>query len=486
MSSPTNPQDFLYVSLLDSPPEEAFDRWTRLASRLLDAPVSLVSIVDSDRQFFKSMTGLSEPWASRRQTPLTHSFCRHVVGRNAALAVGDARKDPLVSDNPAVPELGVIAYLGVPLSPLGEGPIGAMCVIDDKPRDWTREQIELLENISEAIANEMRARHERDERRRAEERLQAILDNLYTFVFLLDSTGALVWANKSPLTGANARLEEMAGKPFADTFWWSLSAESRVAVADAIQAAAAGAPERMDVDVQIAEGRSARFDFLFAPVETSGRITHIIASGVDISERAQAEARREMLASELAHRGRNILSVVQAIVRQSLRSERDSAENSRALEDRLQTLARTHMTLLDAGGLDAPLRQIVESEMNIYGDNALLRGPDIRISSRASQSLSLLLHELATNAAKYGALSVPNGQASVEWQLSDGRFRFTWRESGGPRVAPPARKGFGTVLIERLVGGDMGAEPILEFRPDGVTCVLETDASSIGARPATG
>ena len=103
------------TALLDTPPEEAFDRLTRLAARILNAPLALISLVDEDRQFFKSSQGLAEPWASRRETPLSHSFCQHVVGRGESLVIEDARQHPLVRDNPAIAELGVVGYLGIPL-----------------------------------------------------------------------------------------------------------------------------------------------------------------------------------------------------------------------------------------------------------------------------------------------------------------------------------------------------------------------------------
>jgi GAF domain-containing protein len=103
-----------HTSLLDSPPEEAFDRLTRLARSILRVPAAYVSLVDGERQFFKSAVGLPEPWASLRQTPLSHSFCKHTVASGEPLLVSDAREDPLVRDNPAIPELGIVAYAGIP------------------------------------------------------------------------------------------------------------------------------------------------------------------------------------------------------------------------------------------------------------------------------------------------------------------------------------------------------------------------------------
>src|SRR3954462_2829217 len=122
--------------LLDSPAEAAFDRLTRLAGGLLGASGALVSLVDRSRQFFKSGWGLEEPWASRRETPLTHSFCQHVVQHRAPLIVSDAREHPILKHNLAVPELGVVADAGMPLIVDGQA-IGAFCVVDSKPREWS-------------------------------------------------------------------------------------------------------------------------------------------------------------------------------------------------------------------------------------------------------------------------------------------------------------------------------------------------------------
>jgi diguanylate cyclase (GGDEF)-like protein/PAS domain S-box-containing protein len=145
------------TALLDSAAEGAFDRFARLASRLLGAPVALVSLVDADRQFFKSSLGLPEPWASARETPLSHSFCQHVVAARAPLVVDDARAHPLVHDNLAVPDLGVVAYLGVPIAADGEA-IGSLCAVDGRPRAWTAEDVALLTDLADALRTEVTLR----------------------------------------------------------------------------------------------------------------------------------------------------------------------------------------------------------------------------------------------------------------------------------------------------------------------------------------
>jgi len=139
------------TALLDTPPTEAFDRLTRLASRFLGAPVSLMSLVCEERQFLKSAVGLPEPWATRREMPIAYSFCRHVVASARPLVVEDARRHPLVRTNPAVRELGWLAYAGVPLTSPDGLVLGALCVIDKMPRLWSDRDLDLLQDLAAAL-----------------------------------------------------------------------------------------------------------------------------------------------------------------------------------------------------------------------------------------------------------------------------------------------------------------------------------------------
>jgi GAF domain-containing protein len=137
--------------LLDSDPDEGLDVVTRLAAQVLGVPVALVSLVDDRRQFFKSQVGLPTPWAERRQTPLSHSFCQWVVSSQEELAVGDARIHPVLRTNKAVAELGVIAYAGVPLSAVSGQPIGSFCAIDGKPHPWTEDELATLRDLAQIV-----------------------------------------------------------------------------------------------------------------------------------------------------------------------------------------------------------------------------------------------------------------------------------------------------------------------------------------------
>ncbi|WP_200211641.1 SpoIIE family protein phosphatase [Micromonospora coerulea] len=158
---------------LEAVPDEAFDRFARLVSDLLDVPVALVSLVSPERQFFPGAVGLPEPWATRRQTPLTHSFCQHVVDIEVPMVLPDARLYPRVRDNLAIEDLGVIAYAGIPLTDLDGRVLGSLCAIDSKPRAWTAEQLRTLADLAAACSSELRLRialgGAEEARRRAEE-----------------------------------------------------------------------------------------------------------------------------------------------------------------------------------------------------------------------------------------------------------------------------------------------------------------------------
>jgi formate hydrogenlyase transcriptional activator len=163
--------------LLDSPPEETFDRLTRLAAAVLHVPVALVSLVDGKRSFIKSFFGLSGPLAASRQTPLSHSFCKHAVASGEPLLVSDARLDPLVKDNPAVSEFGVIAYAGIPLITSEGHALGTFCVVHGQPHEWTEEEIGILRVLATSTISEIELRRVVGELRVLTDKLQTVVDD---------------------------------------------------------------------------------------------------------------------------------------------------------------------------------------------------------------------------------------------------------------------------------------------------------------------
>jgi signal transduction histidine kinase len=158
---------------------EAFDRLGRLASRNLKTPAALVSLVGKDRQYFKGCIGLPEPWSSWRETPLSHSICQHVVALREPLVIPDTRRHPVICENLAIRDLGIIAYLGIPLITHDNQVIGSFCVADFQPREWTPDDVSILEDFTNLVMTELTLRQEISARKKAETSLreaQAVLE----------------------------------------------------------------------------------------------------------------------------------------------------------------------------------------------------------------------------------------------------------------------------------------------------------------------
>jgi two-component sensor histidine kinase len=193
---------------------------------------------------------------------------------------------------------------------------------------------------------------------------------------------------------------------------------------------------------------------------------------------ARAEMLHDLLINELNHRVKNTLATVQSIASQTLRHTDSPGEAFDKFSARLVSLGRTHNVLSDEKWESAQVRELVDGALAPYagrdGTRIHAAGPDLRLAPRSALTVAMALHELATNAAKYGALSSGRGQIYVDWAAADATdtFRLTWREVGGPRVTAPARSGFGSKLIES--GTDqIGGSAKLEFPPSGVVCTLE-------------
>jgi len=201
------------LALLDSAAEPAFDRLTRLATKLLRVPTALVSLVDEDRQFFKSCVGVAEPWNTERQTPLSHSFCQYAVVMDEPFIVEDARVHPLVSDNLAIRDLDVISYAGIPLVTSEGMVIGTFCAIDNVPREWSDEDIATLRDLTSMVITEIELRSEITERQRMEREREELLarerqaraeaEHAQQQVALLSDASKVLASSLSTTTGLN-------------------------------------------------------------------------------------------------------------------------------------------------------------------------------------------------------------------------------------------------------------------------------------------
>ena len=220
----------------------------------------------------------------------------------------------------------------------------------------------------------------------------------------------------------------------------------------------------------------------FPLLDEAGRVRRVGGAGQDVTEEKEAAERQRRLARELDHRVKNVLAVVQALASQTLLAGGPPGELAEAFEGRLEALARAHGLLTSTGWAGADLGELVGQTLAPYldgGAGPAADGPAVALPPRQAVALAMVLHELATNAAKYGALSVPGGRVGVGWEVDDGegeggvrRVRLAWREVGGPAVREPARKGFGTVLIEQSLLHDLEGTGGLRFEPDGLRCEL--------------
>jgi len=213
----------------------------------------------------------------------------------------------------------------------------------------------------------------------------------------------------------------------------------------------------------------------------NGRPRRLAGVVLDVTDRrktlrdlADAERRQRLLIDELNHRVKNTLATVQSIARQTAKGAPTIEAFREAFEARLLALSQTHNALTRGGWEQASLRELLDQEFSPYRpEQVRLEGPDVSLKPREALALGMTFHELATNAAKYGALSQHRGCVEVDWSLdADRRLRLTWRERGGPAVAPPSRQGFGSRLVQSAVQAELGGETELTFRPAGLECRL--------------
>lgn len=214
-------------------------------------------------------------------------------------------------------------------------------------------------------------------------------------------------------------------------------------------------------------------DFIYQPIaDAGGKISGVFVEGADVTDRVKAEEQQKLLVDELNHRVKNTLATVQAIAAQTLRTSAEPAAFNQAFQARLLALSATHDLLTATSWRSAALSDVLKVELHPFGSERYrCEGPELDLAPSEALTLGLIFHELATNAAKYGALSAPRGQVLVDWAVSDDgarRLELTWREAGGPPVRPPVRRGFGSRLIERSLGA--GGSSVLDFDPAGLIC----------------
>lgn len=467
------------LEMLDTAADPDFDRITSLAAAVMHVPVALVTLVDLERQWFKSCFGLDETG-----TATDISFCAHTIAAgDEPMVVADATTDPRFKANPLVTgKHHVRFYAGAPIIVAGAS-IGTLCVFDRKPHAYpSRARLDQLRTLaglagslftlkdatrSGAIAEAALAR---EEKRRA---------------IALDAASLASWAwdIRSDMIECDVRLSEL----------FNLPRSTRLRARDIL--AAIDPRDVYQTETRFRDALTGSDDYFgeyrvkgFHPprwVATRGRVierdgdgkpTLIFGVNYDISERKLGDERQRLLLRELNHRVKNTLATVQALASQTVRHARQPSEFLEAFGARLQALGIAHNLLSDREWRGIGIRELVQIEIRPF-DTAdrpriTISGADLLLSPDQAVGLGLILHELASNALQYGSLSVASGKVDLDWKTQGKkgarRLVLTWRESGGPRVAPPERHGFGSILIRRSLAKVNSSEVTHEFRPEGV------------------
>jgi two-component sensor histidine kinase len=202
----------------------------------------------------------------------------------------------------------------------------------------------------------------------------------------------------------------------------------------------------------------------------------IVGASRDLTKLKQAEELQRLLLNELNHRVKNTLATIQAITAQTLRAARDLPSGREALDRRIRSLAQAHDLLTVRAWTGANLTDVVVRALDAFTPTQVaMSGTAIDVAPKHALALALALHELATNAIKYGALSCPEGRVGVQWSVREGMLHIDWEESGGPPVSPPTQKGFGSRLLEDLVVRDLGGDTKLNYDVSGVRCSITAE-----------
>ncbi len=322
-----------------------------------------------------------------------------------------------------------------------------------------------------------------DERRS----LEALRAARQRFDFALDAAGMVGWE----YSAGHGRIrpfgdvEAFYGRPIADSgdLAQAVHPHDREAMVEAAGAALRGERDyELEYRVPLPDGTTRHVLARGRSTTRPGEPPSLSGIALDVTARRRDEERQKLLMAELDHRVKNILATIQALITRTATDKTSVPELAETLKGRVQAMARAHSMLARNRWEGASLKGLIEEELQPYGvERARLEGPEIRLVPRAALSLSLALHEFATNAAKYGALSARGGQVSVAWGTGADTLTLDWRESGGPAVAgPPSRRGFGSVMTERVIRNEFGGTLDLDYAAGGLSCRITLPLSRIG------
>lgn len=487
--------------ILDTPPEAGFDDIVSLATHICQTPVALVSFVAEDRQWFKARIGFAEC-----QTDLNSSVCAHALIEPDLLVIADLREDVRSQSNPLVTGAPHIRfYAGAPLRTAEGVVLGSLCVIDTKPRPegLSASQADALRTLARQVISQLELRQavaERDkaintqrrldDRRRASEaQYKVLFDAIDAGFCIIEMKYAGEQAVDYRFREINPAFERHTGLVHAQGRWMREMVPTHEQHWFDVygRVAKTGEPTRLEFQAKGLEDRW----FDVHAFRIGGPDTGLVGLLFnDVSVRKEGERLQFMLNHELSHRMKNTMAMVQAVASQTLKSVPDQTP-VRAFAGRVLALSVAHDLLLQQNWAAAEFKDVVDMVVCTFGDNTRfdISGPKVLLGSRSTLSLSLLVHELTTNAIKYGALSDADkpgdasggGRITIAWRIEEiddqPALRMEWRERGGPQVQEPTRKGFGSRLVRMGLAGTGGAE--LRYQPDGFEAVFSSSLADL-------
>lgn len=314
----------------------------------------------------------------------------------------------------------------------------------------------------------------------AEHRFRTMADNIAQLAWMADEKGWIYWYNKRWYDYTGATLEQMQGWGWRDVH----HPDHVERVVERIQHSwNTGEPWEDTFPLRDADGEYRWFLSRALPIrDESGEVRSWFGTNTDVTELLEKEEQIRLLMMEVNHRSKNLLAVVQSLLRRSATGDDDFVPR---FEQRLRSLAANQDLLTQRGWTAIPLRELVEAQLAFLSRASWAQlevsGPDFKIGPRAAETLGMALHELATNALKYGALSGESGRVEIRWSVGGGRFALEWIESGGPVPSPGERPGFGTTLIRDVPARALRADVSMDYPGTGLTWRLACDESRVAS-----
>lgn len=480
VDDPARLETLAALEAIDTEPDADFERLSRVAAGMFGAEVALVTLVDKDRQWFRACFGLE----GLTETSTEVSFCAHTIALPSdddILLVLDATKDSRFADNPLVTGWPHIRfYAGAAIKVDGQK-MGSLCIIDSKPRDGLAPGLKgQLQDMAAVASTLFELKNEARVRARTS---AALLREEWRHELTLEAgkVGSWVWDVETGQVTCNDTFRRMFDLPEAqdirfDDVLQATNEADRALVQEGIDASFSNG---VDFSTEARAANTGRWLTMRGRVyqrDADGKPLVMMGASIDISESKQTAEQTRLLLRELNHRVKNTLAMIQSVARQTIRQNPDPKRFIDAFSGRLRTISDAHVLLADRDWSGVQLFEVIASQLGpkfrTHPDRAAVDGDDVALPADHALGLGLILHELTTNAHRYGAWSSETGMVNINWHIVERPVRglsLIWREAGGPTVSQPEEFGLGTRLIERSLAKVLDSEVQLRFDPAGVT-----------------